>query len=206
MNRQFETLLIAVTAGALLAVAGTVFADVPDDAYMITDNNEPESMGLVHVYDASSGVDIYATCEAFAEVGSSPAGSRVEFQSWHPDGVKLKNEKAQVGQTQKGNPSFVRFVTGSGEDQEVNWLGCEKSEIDGGVKTKDSISGSLSASAKNCSCDETGPGANCEVFADQLAKLAADCDGLKSISGSFEGASIKNIKAKVKGDGEVYDD
>jgi hypothetical protein len=206
MNRQFETLLTAASVGAVLAVAGAVFADVPDDAYMITDKNESGSVGLIHVYDNTNGVDLYATCESFNEGGSSPAGSRVEFQSWHPDGVKLKNDKAQVGQTQNGNPSIVRFITGSGEDQEVNWLSCEKSEIDGSVKTKDSISGSLSASAKNCSCDETGPGANCEVFLDQLAKLAADCEGLKSISGSFEGALIKSLKAKVKGDGEIYDD
>jgi hypothetical protein len=160
------------------------------------------------VFESIYGVDLYTTCENFAAEGmTSPAGSQVEFMAFHPDAAKLKKDKAQVEQSQKGNQSFVRLKTGSGEDQKVNWLSCEKSEIDGDVKTKNSISGSISASAKNCSCDEDAPGAACEAYSNQLAKLAADCEGMKSLSGTFSNAGgLEKIKAKVKGDGEIFEE
>jgi hypothetical protein len=201
MNRHFRNISIAIASGAVLAVAGLASAQVPDDVYWITDKNEPESTGHLDIDGEFYEVYTSTLCEAF---GEGDTGAEVVVESDHPDSVKLKKNKGAVEQSQKDNrPTITLYTVLGGEDVE-NTLTCDKAEIDGDVKTKKSpVSGSFSASAKNCICN-SGAGAgddNCENFQSQLEKLGSACDGLKSLKGDVSVENgIKKIKVKIKGD------
>jgi hypothetical protein len=228
VNRYSKHVSIAIASGAVLAVAGVVFADVPNDAYVVIDKNEPRSFGGLEAHGSEYEVSTFTICEDFPDAG--PGGSSVMFLSNHPDSVKLKKDKAAIEQSQKDNRPRILFVTGViGELPPVtNAVICEKADVDGDVKTKKTpITGSFSASAKNCSCDEEFfaddlddldgidfgiPGLpdfedfdpDCLLYPNQLAKLATDCSDLKSLSGDFSSeGGLKKIKVKIKGDGEA---
>jgi hypothetical protein len=201
MNRHFRNISIAIASGAVLAVAGLASAQVPDDEYTIIDKNEPESTGTLDVDGDDYEVITETVCQEFATTADT--GASVRFESNHPDSVKLKKNKGEVEQSQKDNKPSIEVTTRIGTTNVTNSLICDKADIDGDVKTKKSpVSGSFSASAKNCTCDATAAGQTCTTnFQAQLEKLGTDCDGLKSLKGDVSVENgIKKIKMKIKGD------
>jgi len=199
MNRHFRNISIAIASGAVLAVAGAVIAEVPDNSWFITDDKEPVTEGYFRADGDEFEADAWTECAPFQE-GSSTQGSYVEIYSYHPDGVQLKKEKGEVEQGQKDNTAVVYLETGSGEDQIVNYLSCDKADVSSNVKTKKSPNqGSFKGSAKDCVCDE----GDCGDYPAQIAQLAIDCADLKSIKGDFKDGVLKKLKIKGKGDAEV---
>jgi len=199
--RHLRHLSIAVASGALLAFAGSVVADVPNDGYAITDQKESVTRGYIVVAGDTFLVQAYTVCAPMAG-GDSPDGSVVFFLSEHPDGAKLKNEKGSVEQSQKDNPARLFIQTGSGLAFRQNDLSCEEIEVSAEIKTKKTpLKGSFQGKAKNCVCDDSGEN-DCDSYAAQIAQLAEDCGNLQSIKGKFDGGVVKKVSIKGKGDAE----
>jgi len=200
MKHQLATVFVVTVSGAVLTLAGASIADVPSSEvpnapYSISDEKDPDAEGSVQATGDSFFSGAAVECAPFT--GGS-AGSLVLIYSSHPDGAKLKKNKAEVEQAQKDNQAVVEFRTGTDPEYRT-FLSCEKAEVQSDVKDKKTpFKGSFSASAKNCVCDS----GDCDQYAAQIATLSTDCDDNKSIKGSFKDGEIKKIKIKGKGDAE----
>jgi hypothetical protein len=202
MNRHFRNFSIAIASGAVLAVAGAVFANVPNNYYDITDKKESQTEADIDMAGSMNFVSVETECADFPG-GNSTEGSYVQFFSTHPDSVKLKKNKGSLEQSQKGNQALLYIETGNGTANRENYLLCDKIEVSGDVNTKKSpITGSFEGSAKNCVCDTDGDD-DCGSYAAQLTQLAIDCADLKTIKGDFKDGVVKKVSIKGKGDGEI---
>jgi len=124
--------------------------------------------------------------------------SSVYAETNHPDGIKLKNEKASQEQTQKDNQGAAWIRADTGEGSNWNLLSCEKVEVSNEVNLKKDH-GKFKASGKECTCDPSYEGGDCDLFEAQLEILATDCDGNKNVDGKFEAGTVKKFKLKGKG-------
>jgi len=199
MNRHFRNISIAIASGAVLAVAGAVVAEVPDNAWFITDKDEAVTEGYFEADGDQFSAQAETQC-APQNVANSAVGTYVEIYSYHPDSVKLKKEKGEVSQGQKDNQAGVYIETGNGTAFRYNYLICDKAEVSSDIKTKKSpTQGSFKGSAKDCTCD----GPFCGDYPAQIAQAAEECADLKSIKGDFKDGVLKKLKIKGKGDAEV---
>ncbi len=197
-NMSWHALLIIT---AWFWIAGTAFAEVPDDNFEMVDANEPEATAEVRASQSQFG--------AFARVRCAPPendpgkGTVVMIETEHPDNVKLKDGSASVSQGTKGNFPMVSVEIGSGLGLIRVFLTCEKAKVKTSVSTrKTPFEGNFSAMAKNCVC-VTGLNTQeeCDGYEARLEQVATDCDGFESIRGSIdvEGAVIRLFKLKGRG-------
>jgi hypothetical protein len=216
MTRHFKFISMSLASAAVIAIAGFAFANVPNDVFLIADKDSSTAVCLNFLDEGLGGgtcaeldlagsgyeLDVIAICDPFLD--GDLGGSAVAAETDHPDEAKLKKNKGEIGQTQKDNRVDVAIITGQGEAEILNFLACEKAEMEGDVKTKKSPnSGSFSFKGKNCTCiaegDFSGPD-GCLGFSNQLGILAVDCEDNKTVTGSFKDGDLKKLEIKGKGD------
>lgn len=203
LNRTLAIVRWLPPSVALLLVSSAVLAEVPDDEYLVRDDESSVSRAGLVIDGDTYSVVVGAQCAVFSSSSNSPAvGSLLEVASDHPDRVQVKKKGGGVEQAQKDNPPTVRIVTGSGIGQVENWLVCDKLDLGADVKTKKSpYHGSFEASGRTCACDDSEEleGADCGAFTAQVNQLVTDCQNDKTLDVSYDGGVLKRFKIKGKG-------
>jgi hypothetical protein len=189
MGRGIVRKLSLIVAGAVVAAAGAVVAEVPNGAWDTEDQKDPDA----YAYLEATGDYNYSWMEVDCDGLSS-----VYAETNHPDRVKLKKDNASQEQTQKNNQGSAWIRADTGEGSNWNLLSCEKVEVSNEVNLKKDR-GKFEASGKDCTCDPSYEGGNCALFEAQVEILATDCAGNKNVDGKGEGGTISKFKLKGKG-------
>ncbi len=180
---------------ALLFGAGLLFgtgasAQVVNDEFLITDDDNPLTFALMSAEGTEYAVFVAGTC--------LNGDNSVKFQvdSFHPDKVKVKEGFAEVIQKRDGNPNFMSIVGGGGMEFEAGIVGdCKSTLTKASVKTKKiPNTGKFKVVFKKCEST---------LEPDEVVFIEDTCDGQDEIKGKIDEDTGEIKKLKIKGKGNA---
>jgi hypothetical protein len=187
-STQMGIALLFGMVSLLFANGALAQSEVPNDEYIITDDDDS---GLEAFMDVE-GVDFFVDVEA--ECVSGADHIFITADTFHPDTVKIKEGKAEVKQAVRTNGPTIGIV-GEGTLAFSGILtNCKSSSVEASVKTKkDPWTGKFKIKAKNCTTTLSGA---------EVAFVEATCAATKGIKGKFDESSgeVKSLSVSGKGD------
>jgi hypothetical protein len=180
---------------ALLFGAGLIFgtgasAQVVNDEFLITDDDNPLTFAVMVADGIEYGVIVTGTCLN----GDDSVVFYVD--SLHPDKVKVKEGFAEVIQKRDGNPNLLGIVGAGGRNFEAGIVGdCKSTLVKASVKTKKvPNTGKFKVVFKKCEST---------LEPDEVVFIEDTCDGQDEIKGKIDEDTGEIKKLKIKGKGNA---
>jgi hypothetical protein len=171
-----------------LVFANGVLAQVPNNAYLITDDNDPGLEAFMDVEGTDNFVDVEAECVSGGD------HIFITADTFHPDKVKIKEGSAEVKQAVRTNGPTIGIAGEGLLEFDGILTDCKSSSVEASVKTKkDPFTGKFKIKAKNCTTTLSGA---------EVAFVEATCAATKGVKGKFNESTgeVKSLSVSGKGD------